>query len=140
MPVTDGYVLAVDYGSARVGLSLASMVARLPAPYATLSNNDQLLERLKEIIAKESVSTVVLGLPRNLEGRSTAQTGTTLAFARRLEQLGVKVYLQDEALTSQKAEAELQARGVPYRREDIDALAATYILEDYLTAVTKESQ
>jgi RNase H-fold protein (predicted Holliday junction resolvase) len=40
--------------------------------------------------------------------------------------------MQDEAVTSKRAEAELEARGKPYQRGDIDALAATYILEDFL--------
>jgi RNase H-fold protein (predicted Holliday junction resolvase) len=43
------------------------------------------------------------------------------------------VYMQDEALTSKHAEEELQARGKLYSKEDIDALAATYILDDWLT-------
>jgi RNase H-fold protein (predicted Holliday junction resolvase) len=43
------------------------------------------------------------------------------------------VVFQDEALTSRKAESELNKRGKPYAKGDVDALAATYILEDYLT-------
>jgi RNase H-fold protein (predicted Holliday junction resolvase) len=41
--------------------------------------------------------------------------------------------MQDEAATSRQAESELQARGKPYSKEDIDALSATYILEDFIS-------
>lgn len=85
-------------------------------------------------MAREQLATVlVVGLPRSLEGNDTAQTAETRAFARRLENtLELPVYLQDEALTSQKAEEELRARGVPYNKAEVDALAATYILSDFL--------
>jgi RNase H-fold protein (predicted Holliday junction resolvase) len=48
------------------------------------------------------------------------------------QKLPLPISWQDEAVTSVRAEEELRARGKPYVREDIDALAATYILEDYL--------
>ena len=78
---------------------------------------------------------LVIGLPRGLEGQTTPQTEATQTFGSSLaEQLKLPVNWQDEALTSAQAEAELKARGKPYTKEAIDALSATYILEDYLRA------
>jgi putative Holliday junction resolvase len=73
-----------------------------------------------------------------MQGQSTDQTRTVEAFGKQLEErLTIPLYWIDEALTSQKAEIELRSRGKPYSKGDIDALAATYILEDFLKAHPK---
>jgi putative holliday junction resolvase len=120
-------------GGQRIGLATANSVARIASPFQTIANNDDTMEVLHQIIEKERVAVLVVGLPRGLSGQETAQTRVVEEFAEMLSsQTGMKVYMQDEAVTSKKAEAELQARGKPYEKGDIDALAATYILEDFL--------
>lgn len=130
--MSTGYLLGIDYGGARVGLALASMIARLPTPFETIDNGPDLIEKLLEIIKSQNVITVVVGLPRSLEGNETRQTTLAREFASKLKAHGLHVVLQDEAATSIAAEEELQARGEDYTKEEIDALAATYILDDYL--------
>jgi putative Holliday junction resolvase len=89
---------------------------------------------MEKIIKTESAGALVVGLPRGLDGQHTAQTDDSLAFAEKLKQhFSLPVHLQDEAVTSKQAEAELEARGKAYVKDDIDALAATYILEDWLS-------
>jgi putative transcription antitermination factor YqgF len=67
-----------------------------------------------------------------MEGQSTAQTESTLRFSKELqEHFDLPIDMQDEALTSKKAEEELRKRRKPYKPGDIDSLAATYILEDW---------
>lgn len=125
--------MAIDYGGVRVGIAVAGSVARLPAPHSTLHNGKTLWDELQKIIEAEDVGTVVVGLPRSLSGRDTDQTAICRDFATQLEQkTGLHVALQDEALTSEQAKRELHARGVQPQRGDLDALAACYILEDYL--------
>ena len=77
---------------------------------------------------------MVVGLPRNMHDQDTAQTAYVRRFAEglRREIRTIAVEFQDEAETSRKAESELMARKKPYTKGDIDALAATYILQDYL--------
>jgi putative Holliday junction resolvase len=131
----DNNILALDVGDARVGVAIAHSIARLPRPLTTLDNSETIFDALRQLIASENVDRIVVGLPRNLSGDATAQTGVAEAFAKRLaDQTGLSVAMQDEALTSVKAEKELRARGAAYTKGDIDALAATYILEDYLQA------
>lgn len=126
-------ILALDVGEKRIGVARAGLEARLAQPLTTLDHNDNIWQTLAKLIGEQQVDTVVVGLPRGLDGQETAQTGVVRVFAAALEQrLKVAVYLQDEAVTSAQAEAELAARGKPYQKGDIDALAATYILEDYL--------
>jgi putative Holliday junction resolvase len=126
-------LLALDVGTKRIGVALASSIARMPHPLMTLdADAEDLLTQLAAIIKAEDVGLLVVGLPRGLEGQETAQTTLVRDFAASLAQFQLPVAFQDEALTSRKAEAELEARGRPYAKGDIDALAATYILEDYL--------
>jgi putative Holliday junction resolvase len=128
-----GNYLALDVGLARVGVALASAVARLPHPYKTLPNDGELWEQLQSICKTESIGIVVIGLPRGLDGQETQQTVYCREFAETAkEKLQTATALQDEALTSHKASQELDASKKAHVRGDIDALAATYILEDYL--------
>lgn len=133
MPAPPKSALALDVGEQRVGVAVTSLAARLPRPLATLKQDESFFTKLNGIIEAENVEVIVVGLPRGLGGQHTAQTGAVEAFTDELrKQCGLPVHFQDEAVTSKQAEAELEARGKPYARGDIDALAATYILEDFL--------
>jgi putative Holliday junction resolvase len=139
MPAPNS-VLALDVGDKRVGVAAASWVARLPRPLTTLQRGENFFEALKELIRTESASALVVGLPRGLEGQSTLQTQATEEFIMELEKsIGLPVYRQDEALTSNQAEVELSARNPDFKKEDTDALAATYILEDFLAGYNKNA-
>lgn len=126
-------IIALDVGGQRIGVAIANSIARIASPFVTLTNTDQVLSEIQRLVKTENVQTVVVGLPRGLNGQETEQTATTRSFVSSLEEaLAFPIVFQDEALTSQKAEKELTERGKPFSKGDIDALAATYILEDYL--------
>ncbi len=127
-------LLALDVGSKRIGLALASSAALLASPLITIERNKDSLTAIKQIIQDESVSVVIVGLPRGMEGQETAQTKETRSFIEELKaETNLPVDVQDEALTSRQAEEELGARNVGYNKGEVDALAATYILRDYIT-------
>lgn len=133
MPTKNKYILGLDVGDRRIGVSLASPIALIASPFTVLQNNSEIWTKLQELIKAEDVGTVVVGLPRSLDGNETAQTKSAQRFADSINQkFHVDVVLQDEALTSKQAEAELRSRGRQFAKGDIDALAATYILEDFL--------
>ncbi len=135
MPAIPSNILALDVGAKRVGVAIASLEARLPRPLTTLVRDDGFVSRLKALVETEHVSRLVVGLPRGLEGQATEQTAATESFITELKrQFELPIVMQDEALTSKIAEAELQARGKDYEKGEIDALAATYILDDFLKA------
>lgn len=126
-------ILALDVGGVRIGVAMADTELKFANPLTTLINNESIWEQLASLIHENQVEIVVVGLPRSLQGHETAQTQICRAFADDVsKRLKMRVILQDEAATSVKAEAELRSRGKPYEKSDIDALAATYILEDYL--------
>ena len=128
-----GSVLGLDVGQARIGVALARLDVRLPQPQGAIPNDDHTMDAIRRLVAEHDVQQIVVGWPRGLDGQTTGQTKASEAFADDVRQAtGIPVALQDEAMTSQKAEAELQSRGKSYAKGDIDALAATYIVEDYL--------
>ncbi len=113
-------------------MAIASYSARLPRPLTTLIQGEGFLDELKKIVEAEDVSDIVIGLPRGMQGQDTEQTIAIATFAKEIKhQIDLPVHFQDEAVTSKLAESELQARGKNYAKADIDALAATYILEDW---------
>ncbi len=130
--------MGLDVGTQRIGVAVAHLSARFPRPLTTLSRPESFIDDILNLCHDEDIGMIVLGRPRSLEGQSTAQTELVANFADRLAaQLAfagrdIPLYWIDEALTSTKAEAELESRGKPYQKADIDALAATYILDDYL--------
>jgi len=132
-------ILAFDVGKRRIGVAIADSIARLARPLKTISNSKQVIETLQTLIAEQTAESVVVGVPRGLEGQDTQQTVETKAFIDGLRgKLTIPVYEQDEAVTSVQAEAELATRQPAYNKGDIDALAATYILEDFLRTGTEQ--
>jgi putative holliday junction resolvase len=124
------YVLALDYGSVRVGVAIASSIARLPRPLTTLANNEQLVDEIITIVEHEAIGQIVVGLPRNMKGEYTQQTYDAENFGQALAQrLAVPIAFADETLTSVDAESVLA--GKKHDKGAVDALAATYILERY---------
>lgn len=126
-------VMALDIGTQRTGVALANNIARIPSPLVTLQEPDKLTEDIKKLITQHSVEVLVVGLPRGLQGQDTEQTTYVRQITGELEKhLAIPVHFIDEAATSVKAEAELKLRKKPYQKADVDKLAATYILEDFL--------
>ena len=127
-------LIALDVGRVRIGVAYANTIARLPSPMTTLEHDEKVWDNILALCKDQNVSGIVVGLPRNLSGNETAQTKETVAFVEDLKKrVNIPVFVQDEAGTSKQAEAELHARGQKkVDKGDIDALAATYILDDFL--------
>lgn len=131
---TDRTVLALDVGDRRIGVSIANLRGRLPQPWGALDRTADLFDQLDKLIADHRATALVIGLPRGLDGQVTAQTTAVQEFAEKelRPRLKLPLYYQDEALTSKLAEEELAQKKVTYNKSDVDALAATYILTDFL--------
>lgn len=120
-----------------MGLAISDPTGTLASPYKTIerSTRDALFDELLEIIQKEAVQTVVVGLPLSLDGEDTLTTRQARNFAeslaRRIEQ---PVHLVDERLSSAEAEHELRAAGLKRKKKKmaLDQQAATVILRTWL--------
>jgi putative Holliday junction resolvase len=125
-------ILALDVGEKRIGVAVGDMGVRIAVPFETIVVDGQENARIAELVISERADTVVIGYPRNQSGEATAQTAYVERFAATLTMLNVPIVFQDESLTSVMAEQRLKSYGKPYTKGDIDAQAATMILQDYL--------
>lgn len=130
----SGYALGVDVGNRRVGVASASLIARLPSPLVTIDRKDNdAVTEIVRLVGSEGAEVVVVGLPRDMNGRETEQTLISKEFASQLsDKLEIPVVMQDEAGTSIEAESRLKLRGVNFSKGDVDSEAAAIILDDYL--------
>lgn len=134
-----GELLAFDYGSARIGVARANTIARLPEPLEAIDARSGTWKRIDELIAEYRPIKLVVGLPRNMEGKETAQTKKVKEFAEQLStKTGLEVVFQDESLTSVEAEQTLRERNSNFKKGDVDMFAAAAILDDYLGNIGRE--
>lgn len=125
--------LSLDVGTKRTGLALADSDVRLAYPVATLEMGDDIFQNICQIVAERKIDSVIVGYPRNQSGEPTAQTAEIENFVESLKTyIDCPIIFQDESLTSVEAEARLSARQTKITRSDIDAEAASIILQDYL--------
>jgi putative Holliday junction resolvase len=136
-------IVGLDVGERRIGVAISDATCTLARPVGVLRSNgldgDAVTIASAEIarLAQEDdgVSTVVVGLPRHLDGSASDMTPRVQAFANRLgADAHVEVVLQDERLTSREAESRLALREKDWRarKDRLDAAAAAIILQDYL--------
>ena len=109
-------VVALDVGQVRIGVAEGSTAAKIAHPYKTLASSNFAAE-FASITQDLKPAVVVVGLPRNMQGIETDQTRYVQQFVKDYLQ-DKKVVFQDEALTSVKAEEELQKTrpSLPKRR------------------------
>jgi len=129
--------LGIDFGLKRVGLSVSDRTGTLVSPYKTIerSTRNALFDELINIIRKEAVETIVVGLPLSLNGEDTLTTRQARNFAESLgRRTDVPIHMMDERLTSAEAEEELNAAGVrgKKRKMALDSQAAVIILRSWL--------
>ncbi len=131
-------LLGLDIGDVRIGVAIADTKAPFPSPLKTLEASASLAKEFASILHTYKVEKVVIGYPRNLNGEATRQTKRVEQIAHLLKiPASIEVIWQDESLTSVKAKSELDKRGKPYSKGDVDSLAATYILDDYIKTIPR---
>jgi putative Holliday junction resolvase len=127
-------ILSLDVGDKRIGIAICSTASLLPSALMTIDATSSPIEVINAVVKKEDIKLIVVGIPRNLSGQNTPQTDKVLKFVSGLkDRIKIQVYLQDEALTSVKAEEFLDKKRDKYKKADIDQLAAVYILEDFIS-------
>jgi putative Holliday junction resolvase len=127
----------IDYGKVRVGIAISDELGALahPRPFLDARDLRSLLGALAALCTAESVSVLVLGLPRQLDGGEGLAARRVRKFAAQLRQhLGLRVELVDEWLSTREAHGRLQAGGHNARsaRERVDSAAAAILLQSWL--------
>ena len=142
--------LGVDYGRQRIGLALSDASGALARPWKTIARIGNPSQVARAIAAEvlgleeqgEPVGVVVLGYPRRLSGAPNEQTGGVEQLAAQLRTtIALPLVLQDERLSSREADSLLARREKDWRKrkEQLDAMAAAVILQDYLDANARQA-
>ena len=130
-------VMAIDYGDQRIGLAVSDLLGMIAGEAWTMNewNMERASLRIAEEAKKREVGTLVLGLPRNMDGTEGPRAEKSREFKALLEKdAGLPVVLWDERRSSIEAHAILHAAGKKERvhRKSVDAVAASLIFEGYL--------
>ena len=130
-------IMAIDYGDQRIGLAVSDLLGMLCGEAWTMEewNRERAAKRIAEEAKKREVGTLVLGLPKNMDGTEGPRAAISRAFRELLiAESGLPVVLWDERRSSIEAHAILHANGrrEKLHRRSVDAVAASLILEGYL--------
>jgi len=130
--------MAIDYGDAHTGVAISDALGFGAGTAETIDSRSQdvVVERLKEYITAYRVEELVLGYPKNMDGTLGERAEKSEALADRLRiETGLAVTLWDERRTTVDAHRILSETGRrgKKRKKVVDAVAATLILEGYLT-------
>ena len=134
-------IIGLDVGEKRIGVARADSGTRIAVPLGFVKVDGTEWEQIARIARINSTNLFVLGLPRSNEGKETAQSLYVRNFARNLAQKipDARVKFQDESLTSVVAEERLKSRRKKYEKGEIDAEAASIILQDFIENFKVES-
>jgi len=130
-------ILAIDYGSKRIGLALSDPTGTLarPLPFVPAQADAKLAREIATLAEKEQVELMLLGLPRHMNGSLGDAAAKVQAFAAALGQASpVRIKLIDERLSTIQASRQLQEAGKDTRkqRNHIDSEAAAVLLQGHL--------
>lgn len=130
-------VMGIDYGDARTGIAISDLLCSIVGSTTVIHsrNADKTIEAIKGLIAENQVGEIVMGLPRNMNGTEGPRAELCREFAARLEEeTGLPVKLWDERRTTVEAHNILSAHNYhgKKRKNTVDAVAASLILEGYL--------
>ena len=131
-------IMAIDYGDARTGVAVSDATGLL-AGYTTVIRSrepETVAAELARLTKEHGVEELVLGFPRNMDGTEGPRAEKCRAFAGAVEAAcGLRPVLWDERRTTVEAHAILHAGGrkMKQHKKNVDAVAASLILEGYLT-------
>lgn len=133
-------IMGLDYGSKTVGVAISDPLLITAQGVEIIRRKDenklrQTLARIEELITEYEVTEIVLGLPKHMNNDVGVRAELSLEFKEKLERrTGLPVIMHDERLTTVVADKTMMEAGVrrEERKEYVDMIAATLILQNYL--------
>ena len=130
-------IMGIDYGDARTGIAISDLLCSIVGSTTVIHsrNADKTVAQILELIQKNDVAELVVGLPKNMDGSEGPRAELCRAFAQRLEEASsLPVKLWDERRTTVEAHNILSEHNYhgKKRKDTVDAVAASLILEGYL--------
>lgn len=130
-------VIGIDYGEVRIGVSCSDDLGMFAHPLETIHvKKIDPIKRIIEIAEEKKIQTIVIGMPRNLDGSYGSAAKKVESFLKKIKTVlpEVQVFEQDERFTTTVAQKKLQDTGhtVKSSRQIIDEVAAVEILQSFL--------
>ena len=130
-------VLGIDFGTRRIGLALSDPTGMVASPLPFLENTGvkPVVSKLKEMVESQGIETVVVGLPRNMDGTYGPSAEKVRDFVAQIQPaISAKIITQDERLTTSQASRDLAQMGLSQKelRKKVDSSSATLILQQFL--------
>ena len=131
--------MGIDFGLARIGIALSDETKFLASPFITYKRKggEQDIDYMLDLITTQKVDEIVCGLPMNMQGEEQKIAKQTREFMEELKaRTNVSIDFIDERLSSVMAEEFLKETEKDWkkRKEKLDAVAASILLQDYLDA------
>lgn len=130
-------VLGIDFGTRRIGLALSDPTGTLASPLPFLENTrpQEISAKLKDLVQSHGVETIVIGMPRNMDGTYGSSAEKVREFIAQIRpHLPAKIIAQDERLTTAQATRDLSQMGLNQKelRKKVDSSSASLILQQFL--------
>ncbi len=131
-------IMGVDYGDARTGIALSDLLCSIVGSTAVIHSRrmDKTIQEICRIAKEQDVGHIVVGLPKNMKGTEGPRAELCREFAKAVEEAtGLSVTLWDERRTTVEAHNILSEHNYhgKKRKDTVDAVAASLILEGYLS-------
>ena len=131
-------VMAIDYGDARTGIAMSDLLCSLVGSTTVIHsrNSEKTVAEIQKLIRENGVTEIVLGLPKNMDGTEGVRAELCREFGKTLEEAtGLPVKMWDERRTTVEAHNILSQHNYhgKKRKNTVDAVAASLILEGYLS-------
>lgn len=130
--------LGLDFGLKRIGLAKSGSLGLIAQFYKTIyvsRNQEKIFSELSTIVDTEKIEAIVIGLPYHMNGEKGEKGEKAEAFGEKLKDyVSIPIFYEDERLTTVSAERILIEGNMSRkkRKDKIDSLAATFILQKYL--------
>ena len=133
-------ILSIDYGTKVTGLAtFCPGTTPFPIPFGKIiyKDDEKLCDSIIDIVDDEAINVIVLGLPLFTDGKESKMSNRVKNFHQLLQKKipGMEINLHDETLTSYEAETRMKNSpryNFKVNKKEIDALAASIILEDFI--------
>lgn len=131
-------IMGVDYGDARTGIAISDLLCSIVGTTAVIHsrNAEKTIAQICTMVRESDVGEIVVGLPKNMDGSEGVRAELCRAFSQQLQEAsGLPVHLWDERRTTVEAHNILSQHNYhgKKRKDTVDAVAASLILEGYLS-------
>ncbi len=139
-------LMGIDYGNTRVGIAITDPLRITTSGFATLINDETLLENIKEIVIQKEISEIVVGLPYDQNSEIGPQARIVIDFISDLvkflknSNITLRIYEQDERYSTIEAKTIMKSVKVKNKniKKELDQVAACGILRDFMNSRTKK--